>query len=89
MEFQLYKHIVSNSEVCGGRPTIKGTRITVKTVIQQVLGGDTDEVLLESFSRLTKESLEDCKIFTSMLFDNPALTNSFKYINDDEFLQFL
>lgn len=89
MEFQLYKHIVSNSEVCGGRPTIKGTRITVKTVIQQVLGGDTDEVLLGSFSRLTKESLEDCKTFASMLFDNPDLINSFKYIDGDEFTKFL
>lgn len=63
--------------------------MTVKTVIQQVLGDDTDKVLLESFPRPTKKRLEDCKTFTSMLFDNPALINSFKDINDDEFLQFL
>ena len=89
MECQLYKNIISNSEVCGGRPTIKGTRITVKTIIQQVLGGDNDETLLESFPRLTKESLQDCKEFTTLLFDNPALINYFEYREDDEFLRLL
>ena len=88
MEIQLYKNIVSNSEVCGGRPTIKGTRITVRTVIEQVLAGDPDEVILECFPRLTKESLKDCKDFTPMLFGNPALINSFKY-NEEEFFKLL
>ena len=89
MEYQLYKNIVSNPEVCGGRPTIRGTRITVKTVIQHVLAGDNDETLLESFPRLTKESLQDCKEFTTLLFDNPALINCFEYKEDDEFLRLL
>ncbi len=85
MEIQLYKNIISNSEICGGRPTIKGTRITVKAVIGHVLAGDDDEILFECFPRLTKESLEMCKDFTSMLFENPSLINSFKYESDDDF----
>ena len=85
MEIQLYKNIISNSEICGGRPTIKGTRITVKTDIGHVLAGDDDEILFECFQRLTKESLEMCKDFRSMLFENPSLINSFKYESDDDF----
>ena len=88
MEIQLYKNIVANPEVCGGRPTIKGTRITVRTVIEQVFAGDTDEVVLECFPRLTKESLKNCKDFTPMLFDNSSLINSFNY-NDDSTFKFL
>ena len=89
MECQLYKNIISNAEVCGGRPTLKGTRLTVKTVIQHVLAGDKDETLLKSFPRLTKESLQDCKEFSTLLFDNPALINYFEYREDDEFLRLL
>lgn len=85
MESILYKSIVSNSGVCGGRPTIKGTLITVRTVIEQVLAGDMDELVLEGFPRLTKESLQDCKEFTTLLFDNKTLINSFEYKTDDEF----
>jgi uncharacterized protein (DUF433 family) len=88
MEIQLYKNIVSNSEVCGGRPTIKGTRITVRTVIEQVLAGDTDKVVLECFPRLTEESLKNCKDFTPMLFGNSSLINSFKYTDDESFKLF-
>ncbi len=85
MEIQLYKNIVSNPEVCSGRPTIKGTRITVRTIIEHVLAGDNDKVILEGFPRLTKESLKNCKDFTPMLFHNSSLINSFKYIDDDSF----
>lgn len=85
MESKLYKNIVSDSEICGGRPTIKGTRITVKTIMEQVIAGDSDEILLEYFPRLTKESLQDCKEFTTLLFDNTTLINSFEYKDDDEF----
>ena len=77
MELQLYKNIVSNSEVCSGRPTIKGTRITVKSVMEFVVAGDDDKTVLECFPRLTKENLDACKEFTTMLFDNPALIQFF------------
>ena len=86
MEYELYKSIVSNSEVCGGRSTIKGTRLTVKTIMEHVIAGDSDEILLESFPRLTKESLKECKEFTTLLLDSKPLANCFEYKNDDEFI---
>ena len=85
MESELYKSIVSNSEVCGGRPTLKGTRLTVKTIMEHVIAGDSDEILLKSFPRLTKESLKDCKEFTTLLLDSKTLVNCFEYKNEDKF----
>ncbi len=54
MEYQLYKNIISNPDICNGKPTIKGTRITVQTIMSFVLAGDTDEDVLEGYSQLTK-----------------------------------
>jgi uncharacterized protein (DUF433 family) len=87
MEYQLYKNIISDPEVCNGKPTIKGTRITVRTVIQQVLAGDSDKTVLKAFPRLTKESVKNCKDLAPMLFENASLINSFKY-QEDEPLKF-
>jgi uncharacterized protein (DUF433 family) len=79
MEYQLYKNIISDPDVCNRKPTIKRTRITVRTAIEQVLAGDSDDIILQFFPRLTKERLKNCKDFAPMLFENASLINSFKY----------
>lgn len=78
MEYQLYKNIVSNPDICNGKPTIKGTRITVQTIMSFVLAGDTDEDVLEGYSKLTKEDIKTCREFTMMLFDKPTLFRNLK-----------
>lgn len=78
MEFQLYKNIISHPDICNGRPTIKGTRITVQTIMGFVLAGDTDEDVLEGYPRLTREDINTCKEFTMMLFEKPTLFKNLK-----------
>ena len=65
MEYQLYKNIVSDPDICNGKPTIKGTRITVQSVMSFILAGDTDEDVLEGYPRMTADDLQACKEFTS------------------------
>ncbi len=78
MEYQLYKNIISNPDICNGKPTIKGTRITVQSVMSFVLAGDTDESVLKDYPRMTAEDLHTCKEFTAMLFEMPTLIKSIK-----------
>ena len=72
MEIILYKNILSNPEICGGKPTIKGTRISVSSVMGFILSGDLDEDVLEGFPRLTKDDLQSCKEFTYKLLDRTS-----------------
>ncbi len=65
MRYQLYKNIVSDTDICNGKPTIKNTRITVQSIMGLVLAGDNDEDILQSFPRLTPETLQECKDFAS------------------------
>ena len=69
MKTKIYKNIVADDEVCGGRPTIEGTRITVKTIIGHLLEGDSEEVILKGFPRLTKSDLSTIKEYASVQFD--------------------
>lgn len=51
-------HIVSDKEVLLGKPTIKGTRISVEHIIGLLAQGWSENEILENFPRLTKESLQ-------------------------------
>lgn len=73
MEYQLYKNIVSNPDICNGRPSIKGTRVTVKSIMSFVKAGDKDKKILKAYPRITAEDLKACKKFTSMFFEKPLM----------------
>ena len=41
------RHIVSNDDVCGGTPCIRGTRVRVRDMLEFMAGGDgVDDLLL-------------------------------------------
>jgi uncharacterized protein (DUF433 family) len=69
MKTRIYKNIVADDEVCSGRPTIDGTRITVKTIIGHLLEGDSEEMVLKGFPRLSKEDIITIKEYASIQFD--------------------
>jgi uncharacterized protein (DUF433 family) len=56
MKWQDY--IVSDKEVLLGKPTIKGTRISVEHIVGLLAQGWTENEILENFPRLTKETLQ-------------------------------
>ena len=45
--------IVSTPDVCGGRPRIDGSRITVQYIINEIKSGVTPEEILENKPHLT------------------------------------
>jgi uncharacterized protein (DUF433 family) len=51
-------YIVSDKDVLLGKPTIKGTRISVEHIVGLLAQGWTENEILENFPRLTKESLQ-------------------------------
>lgn len=51
-------HIGSDKEVLLGKPTIKGTRISVEHIVGLLAQGWNEKEILENFPRLTKESLQ-------------------------------
>ncbi len=52
------KFIVSDKEILLGKPTIKGTRISVDHIISLLAQGWSEKQILDNYPRLTKESLK-------------------------------
>jgi uncharacterized protein (DUF433 family) len=62
--------IVINPEVCNGRPVIRGTRITVQTVLEFLGAGDSIDDILEEYPSLTREDVLACIQYSSRLMGN-------------------
>ena len=55
MNYQQY--ILRDPKICGGEPVIKGTRVTVRTILASLSEGATIQEILEDFPTLTEESV--------------------------------
>jgi len=51
-------YIVSDSNVLLGKPTIKGTRLSVEHIVGLFAQGWSESEVLENYPRLTKHSLQ-------------------------------
>lgn len=72
-EVRLAEGIVSDPEVCGGRPRIAGTRITVTDILAALAAGDTVEELVTDFPYLSKEGIQDALRFAASNFDHRVI----------------
>ena len=52
--------IAADPSICGGKPTIKGTRIMVRNILGMMAGGCTVEKILSAYPELTQEMVVGC-----------------------------
>jgi uncharacterized protein (DUF433 family) len=55
---RMSERIEINPRVCGGQPVIKGTRIPVSAILEQLAGGDSWDSLLAGYPELTQADIE-------------------------------
>ena len=58
MPENLPERIVVNPGIMLGKPVVKGTRITVESILEKLSTGATIEELLDAHPRLTRESIQ-------------------------------
>ena len=59
------KLITSEPDKRGGKPCVRGLRITVDEVLEYLTSEMTDEEVLSDFPDLTEEDLEACRAFAA------------------------
>lgn len=58
MDTNLLTRIALNPKVMLGKPTIKGTRITVELILEKLVDGATHQEILEDYPFLKKEDIQ-------------------------------
>jgi len=62
--------ITINPDLCNGKPTIRGKRITVQTILEFLSAGDNKEDILDAYPSLETEDIDACLKFASKLMEN-------------------
>ena len=62
--------ITVSPDICNGKPVIRGTRITVQTVLEFLAAGDSIEDLLEEYPALKRDDVQACFDYASKLMAN-------------------
>jgi uncharacterized protein (DUF433 family) len=64
------ERIIVSPDICNGKPVVRGTRITVQTVLEFLAAGDAVEDVLEEYPNLTREDVQACLDYASRLMGN-------------------
>ncbi len=62
--------IIIDPNICNGRPVVKGTRITVQTIMEFLAAGDSEDDLLDEYPSLTRDDIRACMGWASRLMAN-------------------
>lgn len=69
MDTNLMGRITINPEICNGKPTIRGLRITVQSVLEYLFAGETKESIVSQFPVLETEDIDACQQFAIEMMD--------------------
>ena len=59
-----------NPRVCNGRPVIKGTRIPVSVILDQIAENESWDSLLDGYPELKKEDIQAALIYAKASLDH-------------------
>ncbi|MBI9039410.1 MAG: DUF433 domain-containing protein [Bacteroidales bacterium] len=61
--------ITIDEGLCNGKPTIRGMRISVQTIMEFLTAGDTKNEILKQYPDLEPEDIDACMRFATRLMD--------------------
>ncbi len=68
--------IVTDRNICSGKPSIRGTRIMVTNILGMLAGGYTPERVLEAYPELTQPDVSAALEYASDVIDEERVIAS-------------
>ncbi len=68
MEY-IFDRITIDNNLCNGKPTIRGKRITVQTILEFLGAGESHEEILRQYPSLEEDDILACLQFVGQLMD--------------------
>lgn len=68
--------ITIDEKICNGKPTIRGKRITVQTILEFLSAGESIEEILHQYPTLEREDISACLEFATNLMNRNYIIKS-------------
>lgn len=62
---ELHKLIVRDPSICGGEAVLRGTRVTLRTILASLADGDSIEQIIKSFPTVTEQQVKEVIAFAA------------------------
>lgn len=72
----MFDRIVCNADVLGGKPCIKGTRISVEFVLELAASGASRDDIVRSYPHLSPEDVEEALRYAAHFLENDVLVSA-------------
>ncbi|MCC2097387.1 MAG: DUF433 domain-containing protein [Hyphomicrobiales bacterium] len=69
----MLERIVSDPEICGGRPCIKGTRMRVTDILDLLAAGEERSTILQDFDYLTNDDITAAILYATKAVDHRVI----------------
>ena len=73
MTLQGFPRIAVDPAICGGRPTVAGTRVRVTDILAMMAGGSTQELITADFPYVTAADIRACLVYAAAMADHPVV----------------
>ena len=64
---RIQQHITIDPEVCHGKPTIRGSRLMVSTILELLAAGMRHDEILLDYDGLTEQDISACLEYAALL----------------------
>jgi uncharacterized protein (DUF433 family) len=71
----VFQRIVSDPSVLGGKPCIRGTRISVEFILELIASGASRDDIVRGWPNLTAEDVEEAVLYAARFLKNEIVVN--------------
>ena len=71
----MFQRIVSDPSVLGGKPCIRGTRISVEFILELIASGASRDDIIRGWPNLTTEDVEEAVLYAARFLKNEIVVN--------------
>jgi uncharacterized protein (DUF433 family) len=68
-----FQRITVDSEICGGKPCIRGLRFPVSRLLGLLAAGETPESIMRSYPYLEREDIQEALNYAAFLADEQII----------------
>jgi len=72
-EQELLRRITANKEIFGGKPIIRGMRISVELILSLLAQGETNEAVLADYPDLEPDDIRACLAYAHAVITHDSL----------------